>query len=68
MVILALAQPGLADSRDKPACKKLEALYISLAEKSGETASEADVKEAVYGENPSNADCAMMLSLFPAQD
>lgn len=64
-ILLGLAQAGWCNETDKPSCEKLEALYITLAEKSGEEVNEAEVKEAVYGENPSDADCALMLSLFP---
>ena len=57
-----------ADDLDtKPACQELIALFIELAERSGETVTPAQARAEVMSENPANSDCAAMLALFPKQ-
>ncbi|MEL7091126.1 MAG: hypothetical protein AAFN94_05260 [Pseudomonadota bacterium] len=66
-VALALAGPVAAQGTGMPNCDKLIALFIELAKRSGETVTEAQARAEVMSENPSDADCAAMLALFPAQ-
>lgn len=48
-------------------CDALIALFIELGELSGETVTEAEARAEVMSENPSEAECQAMLSLFEAQ-
>lgn len=63
--LAVLLSPPMAQAQDRPACKALEAVFVELGKRSGEVPTDAQVKEAVYGENPTNADCQAMLALFP---
>ncbi|WP_299692700.1 hypothetical protein [uncultured Tateyamaria sp.] len=66
---ILVATPTFADTlENKPACEELIALFIVLAEKSGETVSNASAQAEVMSENPSDAECAAMLALFPRQE
>lgn len=53
---------------DKPKCEELVALFIELGERSGQTVTRDQAVAEVMSENPTDAECGMMLSLFPKQD
>ena len=48
-------------------CEQLKALYLELGERSGTPTTPEEAHEAVYGENPTETDCAMMIELFKAR-
>jgi len=61
------AAPTFA-AEEKTECDKLVALFVELGRRSGETVSEAEARAKVLSENPTEAECAAMLALFPAQE
>ena len=63
---LLAAQASAQNSTDAPNCEKLVALYIELAKRSGETVTEASARAEVLSDNPTDAECAAMLALFPS--
>ncbi|MEO0722160.1 MAG: hypothetical protein AAFY43_08435 [Pseudomonadota bacterium] len=62
-----LAAP-LAAETPKTQCEELIDLFIELGERSGETVTLEEARAEVMSENPTDEECAAMLSLFPAQD
>ena len=48
-------------------CDQLVALFIELAERSGETVTEAEARTEVMAENLTDAECAAMQALFAGQ-
>ena len=48
-------------------CDELVALYVELAERSGETVTLEEARAKVLSENPTDAECGMMLALFPKE-
>jgi len=67
-IVLSTSLTAIAQTGDRPACKALKELYVELAKRSGVTPSQTEIEEAVYGENPTNAECQAMLALFPVQE
>ncbi|MEO0670030.1 MAG: hypothetical protein AAFZ99_19105 [Pseudomonadota bacterium] len=64
---LTVAHAAASDLDNKPACQQLVALFMELAERSGEVVTEAEARAEVMSENPADSDCAAMLALFPQQ-
>ncbi|MEL6689392.1 MAG: hypothetical protein AAFP28_03655 [Pseudomonadota bacterium] len=46
-------------------CDQLVALFMELARRSGSPVSEAEARQEVLQDNPTQAECAAMLALFP---
>ncbi|MEL6889071.1 MAG: hypothetical protein AAFO86_10230 [Pseudomonadota bacterium] len=64
---LTVAHAAANDLDDKPACQQLVALFMELAERSGEVVTEDEARAEVMSEDPGDAECAAMLALFPQQ-
>ena len=63
-----LTLPEFAEAKeDLSNCDQLVALFIELAERSGETVTKEQAKAEVMSENPSQAECGAMLALFESQ-
>jgi len=69
VLVALLSQAAIAEGSDEIApCDQLVALFIKLAEKSGETVTEAEARAEVMSESPSEAQCAAMQALFEGQN
>ena len=67
VIIFFTSLAGLTWAEDNalPACKQLEAIYIEIAKRAGESIpSQEQIQQDVYGENPDNETCKAMLQLF----
>ncbi|MCH2078126.1 MAG: hypothetical protein MK180_14815 [Rhodobacteraceae bacterium] len=51
--------------QERAPCNELVALFMELARRSGQPASEAEARQEVLEDNPSQSECASMLALFP---
>jgi len=67
LFVMASARSLFADETgiERPSCKALEEVYIAIAEAAGEKVSETELQAAIYSENPTDAECAAMLAMFP---
>ncbi|MEL6882916.1 MAG: hypothetical protein AAFP87_00300 [Pseudomonadota bacterium] len=64
VLILSLPQPAWAQTQDTPKCQELIALFLELAERSGETVTPQAARAEVMAENPTDQECAAMIELF----
>ena len=69
MFVLAVPLPQAAPAQDDTMsnCEKLVALFVELADRSGETVTQAEAQAEVMSENPSEQECAAMLEMFAGQ-